>query len=50
MPLLRPRKKEKRDSFVSRFMGNGRMKKEFPKNKQRVAVAYSQWRKKRVSR
>lgn len=41
--LTRPHKGEKKQEFISRFMGTELAKKEFPDNKQRVAVAYSQW-------
>jgi hypothetical protein len=41
--LTRPHKGEEKQDFVSRFMTDELAKKEFPDNKQRVAVAYSQW-------
>lgn len=44
MVLPSPRKKEKREDFISRFMSSEEAKKEFPDNKQRVAVANSKWR------
>jgi len=44
MPLPKPRKGEKQDAFISRCMGNDLMNKEYPDNKQRAAVCYSQWR------
>lgn len=47
MPLPTPRKKETRNEFISRCMDNETMKKEFPEEKQRVAVCYSQLRKSR---
>jgi len=42
MPLPTPRTNEKRNDFISRCMDNETMKKEFPKEKQRAAVCYSQ--------
>lgn len=45
MPLPSPRGKEEKQSFIKRCMGDETMKEEFPENKQRVAVCYSQWRK-----
>ena len=44
MPLPRPHKHEAREDFVSRFMSDNRMESEFPDRKQRVAVAFRQWR------
>lgn len=40
-----PKKDETEKEFISRFMSNEEMKKEYPEEKQRVAVAYSYWRK-----
>lgn len=45
MPLPNPKKDEKRDEFVSRCMSDDGMGKEFPKDKQRVAVCYSIYKK-----
>ena len=45
MPLPTPRAGEKRNEFISRCMDNEEMKKDFPKEKQRAAVCYSQLRK-----
>ncbi len=45
MPMPKPKKNEKRSEYVSRFMSNDNMKKEYPKQDQRVAVAYNKWRK-----
>jgi len=45
MPLPTPNKGEERDDFVSRCMSNDTMKSEFPDQKQRLAVCFSQWRK-----
>tara|TARA_B100001939_G_C16475858_1_gene419265 strand:+ start:162 stop:371 length:210 start_codon:yes stop_codon:yes gene_type:complete len=44
MPLPKPKKRENSSSFMSRCMSDEEMKKEFPKNKQRVAVCLSQFR------
>lgn len=46
MPLPRRKKGESVQSFVNRFVGNDRMQREFSNQKQRVAVAYSQARRK----
>jgi hypothetical protein len=46
MPLPKPKKKEKEDTFIQRCMRNETMKKEYKDNKQRIAVCYSQWRNK----
>lgn len=43
---LKPKKGEKMDAFVSRFMGDETMGKEYPDEKQRLAVAYSMFRQK----
>lgn len=47
MPLLSPKSGEARDKFVSRCMSSAQMKKEFPNKEQRLAVCFSQFRKKR---
>lgn len=44
MPLPKPKKDETKENFISRFMSNDTMKREFPDVKQRVAVAFSVWR------
>lgn len=44
MPMPAPRSGESRQDFVSRFMSDEDMKKEFPKQKQRLAVAFQKWR------
>jgi len=46
MPMPKPKKEEKEIEFISRCMGNKLMKKEYPKNNQRLAVCYSQWKRK----
>ena len=50
MPLPTPKDNEKQDAFVSRCMSAKVMKEDFPDNKQRVAVCYSQWRKKKAKK
>jgi hypothetical protein len=45
MPLPSPKGSEKQSDFVSRCMGTSVMKNDFPDQKQRAAVCYSQWRK-----
>lgn len=47
MPLPKPNKDETKDEFVSRFMSNEEAKKEFPEQKQRLAIAYEKWREKK---
>lgn len=47
MPLPKPNKNENEQDFISRCAGNSTMNKEYPDNKQRVAVCYSQYRKSR---
>lgn len=44
MPLPTPRAGESQNDFVSRFMSNAQAKRDFPDEKQRVAVALSTWR------
>jgi hypothetical protein len=48
MPIPKPKKSEKQSEFVSRCMGNDTMNKEFPDQKQRAAVCYSQWGEKKA--
>ena len=43
MPLPKPKNKEKKSEFVSRCIGDNQTGKDFPDQKQRVAVCYSQW-------
>jgi hypothetical protein len=43
MPLLKPRKGEKKADFITRCMGDAGMKKEFSDNDQRLAVCYRQF-------
>jgi hypothetical protein len=44
MPIPKPRKSEKKDSFIDRCMGNDTMTDEYPENDQRYAVCQSAWR------
>ena len=46
MPLPKPEKNQKKDDFINKCMDNTAMLKEFPDNKQRAAVCYSQFDKK----
>ena len=50
MPLPEPIKREKVQDFIDRCMASEIMKREFPNVKQRVAVCYSQARRKRGGR
>ena len=43
MPLIKPKNKEKKSEFVSRCIGDNQTGKDFPDQKQRIAVCYSQW-------
>lgn len=47
MPLPMPKKGESQGDFVARCMDNAVMKREFKRQGQRVAVCYSQFRKKK---
>lgn len=42
-----PAKGEKLNTFVSRYMGSSEAQKSFPDQKQRAAVAYSEYRRKK---
>lgn len=44
MPMPKPNKGENEKDFVSRFMGDAVMVKDYPDEKQRAAVAYSTYR------
>lgn len=44
-----PNKGESTQSFVSRYAGSGEAQKSFPKQKQRLAVAYSIARQKKLA-
>jgi hypothetical protein len=47
MPIPSPKKDEEQKDFISRCMGNDTMNKEYPDEKQRAAVCYSQWKEKK---
>jgi hypothetical protein len=49
MPIPNPKKSEEQSDFVSRCMGDETMNKEFPDQKQRAAVCYSQFKKANAS-
>lgn len=44
MPIPTPREKESPDAFMHRCMGDSVMMKEFPEQKQRVAVCMTSWK------
>lgn len=46
MPIPKPNPNEDKQAFVARCMGNETMKKDYPDNKQRVAICLGQTRKK----
>jgi GrpB-like predicted nucleotidyltransferase (UPF0157 family) len=46
MPIPKPKPNEDNQKFVARCMGNETMKKDYPDNKQRVAICLGQTRKK----
>jgi hypothetical protein len=46
MPLPKAKKREKQSDFVSKCMGDSTMNKDFPDQKQRAAVCYSQFKRK----
>lgn len=46
MPLPKPSKNQKEKEFISKCMGDSAMLKDFPSQKQRAAVCYSQFKKK----
>jgi len=48
MPLPVPRKGEEQNKFISRCMSNSVMKREYPDQKQRTAVCFSQFRKRNL--
>jgi hypothetical protein len=47
MPL--PKKNEKQNAYVARYMSSTEAQKSFPDEKQRLAVAYSEYRHKGMS-
>ena len=44
MPIIKPKKNETEQEFVSRCAGDEMMNKEFKYQKQRLAVCYSQYK------
>ena len=44
MPIPKPKKNEKEKDFISRFMSNDEMTRDYEDREQRLAVAYSTWR------
>lgn len=44
--MPKPKQKENKYDFISRFMSSEEAKKDFPDKDQRLAVAYSLWKKK----
>lgn len=44
MPLPSPRKDQDQNEFISMCAQNPTMQKEFPDQKKRLAVCYSQWK------
>lgn len=46
MPIPNPKDGEKEEEYISRCMSNDTMKEEYKEKKQRLAVSYSQFRKK----
>ena len=46
MPIPSPKKNEPQNKFISRCMGDKIMRKEYPDQKQRSGVCYTQWRRK----
>ena len=49
MPIPKPKKGQKEQEYMSRCMGDETMKKEFPDQKQRVAVCLTQVRRSKAS-
>lgn len=44
MPIPKPNQGEVEQDFISRCMGSDVMNKEYPDQKQRAGVCYSQWK------
>jgi hypothetical protein len=49
MPIPKPKKGQDEQEFMSRCMGDEMMKKDFPDQKQRVAVCLTQVRRKKAT-
>jgi hypothetical protein len=47
MPLPTPKKNQEEDEFISSCMSSETMLKEYPNQKQRAAICYSQYRRKK---
>jgi hypothetical protein len=47
MPLPTPKKNQEEDSFIASCMGSETMNKEYPNQKQRAAICYSQYNRKK---
>jgi hypothetical protein len=47
MPIPSPKKNQEEDDFISSCMGSETMNKEYPNQKQRAAICYSQYRRKK---
>ena len=47
MPIPKPNKNEKQSEFIQRCMSNLTMKKEFKNNSQRLAVCFTEWKKRK---
>lgn len=50
MPIPKPKKKESREDFIDRCMGDSVMNDEYPNESQRLAICSSQWRKRNESK
>lgn len=48
MPIPKPKNGEEKDQFISRCMSDDIMQKEFPDDKKRAGVCYSQWKAKEI--
>ena len=46
MPLPKPKKNENQAKFIQRCMSSSQAKKDFPNSQQRLAICFSQWKKK----
>jgi hypothetical protein len=46
MPIPKPKPQESLAEFMSRCMGDAQMEKEYPNDRQRVAVCARQWKEK----
>lgn len=44
MPLVKPKKYERKKKFISRCISSNKMEKEFPDKKQKIAVCFDIWR------